>query len=83
VWQISNEDVLFDWLSKESDKNRREVMLDWFWALAQDPTTPGIRVPGERAPIYLAETAVSGVILTYLVAEEFRTIRLIKFGRLQ
>jgi hypothetical protein len=57
-------------------------MLEWLVELAGDPRAAGTRLPGVRAPVYLAFTPVRPFTLIYLVAEEYRTIRLIKFSTL-
>ena len=70
------------WLAREPDGARRQLMLDWFVELSANPKKVGQRLPQVRAPVYLAVTPVRPVTLTYLVADEYRTIRLIRFGRL-
>jgi hypothetical protein len=79
MYQIEGDEILFNWLSREPDQERRQAMLDWFWEFARDPKSLGSRIPGKRAPVYLAPTRVAGVAFEYLVADPFHTIKLIKF----
>lgn len=81
-YQIENEEILFRWLAREPDGSRRLTMIDWFVELSENPKGVGQRLPQVKAPVYLARTPVWGVTLTYLVADQYRTIRLIRFGQL-
>jgi hypothetical protein len=84
LYQIENKQVLFDWLERHGDMNQRQMMLDWFVDLATDPYRVGFRLPSYRSQMYLALTPVTGAVtLRYLVAEQFHSIRLIEFGRLE
>jgi hypothetical protein len=80
LYRIENEDVLYRWLARHGDRDQRLAMLDWMVEVANDPKAAGTRLPGVRAPVYLAFTPVRPFTLVYLVADEYRTVRLIKFG---
>ena len=82
MYQIGQETKLFEWLARERDPDDRQVMLDWFAEFVLDPLRSAHRIPGQRAPIYLVVTAVPRVTLTFLLAEQFKTIQLIEVGTL-
>jgi len=53
-------------------------MLDRLAVLAGDPTADAERLPGVRAPIYISVVALEPpVVIEFLVADQFRTIRLL------
>lgn len=82
MYQIDGRDELFNWLERETDARRRQVMLDWLVEFAEDPTAGAQRIPGTRAPIFLVLPPVDGVTLTFLLAEQFNTVKLLRFGTL-
>ncbi len=57
-------------------------MLDWLAEFADDPTASAMRVPGVAAPIYLVVTPVRRTTLKFLLAEQFRAVKLIGFDSL-
>ncbi len=58
-------------------------MLDWLAEFAQDPLKDAHRVPGIKAPVYLAVVPLRPpVVVKFLHANQFRTVRLIAFGPL-
>jgi len=61
VFQISRWDVMLDWLARESDSNRRELMLEWLTGWVYDPLHQAFRVPGIQAPVYLVVVPLPGV----------------------
>jgi hypothetical protein len=79
-YQIVDEGVLWDWLAHEPDASKRQAMLEWMVELSERPRSVGQRLPEVKAPVYLALTPVHPHTLVYLVADEFRAIRLIRFG---
>lgn len=80
-YQLTNEQVLYDWLGGETDSWAREQMLDWVTDLANDPwdIPDATHVPNTRAPVYQAMTFVPNVVCVYLIADQFRAIKLIAF----
>lgn len=82
MYRIENWDVLYNWLEEHGDRNQRQAMIDWMVELATAPKGAGSRLPGVRALVYLAFTPVRPYTLVYLVADEYRTVRLIKFETL-
>jgi hypothetical protein len=86
MYHIDGRAVLFDWLASESDPEHRTLMLEWLAGLVQeeDPgANPDVyRVPGITAPVYIAVTPVRNVIVKFLLARRFFTIKLIEFDTL-
>jgi hypothetical protein len=82
VYQIEGREVLWAWLEKESDPANRTRMLEFMVDLATDPSEDAHRVPGIRAPVYLRVTPVRNVTVTYLIAEQFKVVKLSEFGTL-
>jgi hypothetical protein len=80
MYQIDGRDVLFDWLSREPDPEQRLLMLEWVAGLASAPYSGSRRVPGIDAPVYIALVATRQItVARFLVAEQYKTIRLINF----
>ena len=82
MYQIDGRDQLFDWLSRETDQAKRQLMLDWLVGFASDPLDSAQRLPGVRAPIYIAKTFVPRVLVVFLHAEMFKTVRILEFRRM-
>lgn len=83
MYQVQGRDVLFDWLAHEPDMDRRQALLDYLVELCSDPESVSYRVPGIRAPVYLAIVPVARPIaIKFLLAEQFRTIKLAEIGQL-
>ena len=82
MYRISGESVLFDWLAKELDANRRQIMLDWLVGFAQDPLQHAQRIPAISAPTYLVLTSCPNVVLKFLHAEIFHVVLLIEIRAL-
>lgn len=77
MFQIDGRDLRFAWLAKESDPQRRLGMLEWFTRFASDPLENAHRVPSIAAPAYVVEVPLRPpVVLTFLHAFHFRTVRL-------
>jgi hypothetical protein len=54
-------------------------MLEWLVDFARNPTAGAQRVPGVRAPIFIRVVPVHPpVYVTFLLADEFHTIKVIK-----
>lgn len=82
MYQVEGDEVLRDWLASEADPGNREQMLAFIARLAEEPRSVGHRIPGERAPIYLAMTPVGRTVVRFLLAEQFHVVRLIAFDDL-
>ncbi|MDP9389245.1 MAG: hypothetical protein M3Q48_15350 [Actinomycetota bacterium] len=79
MYQIDGREVLFEWLRRQGDPERRMAMLDWIVTFASNPLAGAQRVPGVRAPVFIAVVPLNPpVVVTFLHAEQFRTVRLIK-----
>lgn len=79
MYQLDGRDLLFEWLARQGDSNRRLAMLDWLAGLASDPLDHAQRVPGVLAPVYTAVAPVRPpVVVVFLLAEQFRTVKLIR-----
>jgi hypothetical protein len=78
MFQIEPRQVLFDWLAQERNPDRRQAVLDWFAGLVEEPAGQAHRVPGVRASVYLAVIPCRPPLaVTFLIATEFRTVKLI------
>lgn len=78
-YQVVGKNVIYDWLSNEPDPNQRHIMLDWLVQVAHEPRETGYRVPGVEVPIYLAVVPLKQpVTVKYLVADQFRSVKIIK-----
>lgn len=82
MYQLDGRDVIFDWLSQETDVALRETMLEWLSVFCADPLAEAARVPEIRAPVYVVATPVRRVALRFLLAEQFNAIKLIEFVEL-
>jgi hypothetical protein len=79
AYQIVGKDVVYDWLSHEPDPDKRHILLDWLVEVAQEPREKAYRVPGSEVPVYLAVVRVRPPItVKYLVADQFRAVKIIK-----
>lgn len=83
MYQLDNKNILYAWLEAEPDLTCRQRMLEWMVDLCTDPTAVGVRVPGVQGPVYLAVTPVRRYYLKYLVADQFKCVRLMEFGLLE
>jgi hypothetical protein len=53
------------------------------WAgFAENPVAHARRLPEVRAPVYLVETPIPRITLTFLHVEQFHVVKLIAFGTL-
>jgi hypothetical protein len=50
MFQIEGRDLLFAWLAKETDPERRLRMLEWMAAFSKDPLAGAERVSNIAAP---------------------------------
>lgn len=83
MYQLEGRDLIFEWLEHETDSELRQGMLDWLALLADDPDSiEASRVPGVRAPVFLAVTPVRNVTVTFLRADQFRVLKIIRFDTL-
>jgi hypothetical protein len=83
LYQITGRDIIFDWLGGQTDSERTMAMLDWLVEFAGDPHRYGQRVPGVRAPAYIAIVPLrEPVVVRYLLAEQFHTINVLAIGPL-
>lgn len=71
--------MLFDWLAREGDTDRRLALLEWLTVLADDPLRHARRVPAIRAPVYIvfAPLRPTPVVVRFLLAEQYHTVKLI------
>ncbi len=77
-YQLVNESVLLDWVAAQTDSTHVENMLDFVVELAEDPYSGAARVPGQRAPVWWRPTPVPDTAITYLIAEEYHAVRLLR-----
>lgn len=77
LWQITNEQVLLDWVAVQDYAPVIEDVLEWLPELAADPWEDAHPTPGH--PLVVSRPSpVPGVVFTYLIAEQFHAIRLIE-----
>ena len=78
MYPIDGREVLFTWLAKEPDPQRRLGMLDWFTEIVKEPLRDAHRVPSIAAPVYVALVPLRPpVLVTFLYAFHFHTIKLL------
>jgi hypothetical protein len=83
AYQLEGERVLADWLAREQRRDVQDRVIEWITFLIQDPSAvDSVRLPGRR-PDRVALVPDVDVAVTYLVAEEYRTIRLLEVRSLQ
>ena len=84
MYQIDGRDVVFAWLSREPNMEQRAAMLDRLAELAIDPLKAAQRVPGVLAPVYVAvlPLAAAPVVVRFLLAEQFQTVKILGIGPL-
>ncbi len=79
MFQIDGRGVLFEWLARETDSQRRLSMLDWLVEFAKDPLEGAERVPSIAAPVFVTLVPLRPpVVVTFLYAFHFRTVKLLK-----
>lgn len=78
-YQLSGDRVLLDWLASEQSPEVRGLVLGWIAELAADPhALEAPRLPGSRADVRAILIPGTAVAATFLIAEEFQTVRLIE-----
>lgn len=89
MYQISGRELIFTWLERESDPECRELFLEWLTDLARDPINDkATRLPGVLAPVYVQIVPLGRgpnskfVVVRYLVADQFNTVRVMAIGPL-
>lgn len=82
-YQLDNTKVLFDWLAGEPNPDLRTHVLGWVQVLADDPAAvESFPVPWRRPGVMAAFVPGTEVTVTYPVAEDYRTVRLLSFGQI-
>ncbi|MDQ3641378.1 MAG: hypothetical protein M3450_07925 [Actinomycetota bacterium] len=81
AFQLSGDEQVFAWLVAESNLERRERLLAWLPQLAADPH--GQATAPVRPNVFVALVPDLDVVVTYLVAEQFRTVRLLRLEDLR
>jgi hypothetical protein len=78
-WQWSNlEAVLDPWILVQDDPARTHVVLDAMALLALEPDQVSFRIVGRYSPLVReVEIANARVVIVYLHAEQFKTLRLL------
>lgn len=84
MFQIVGRDVLFDWLSREGDADRRLAMLEWLSTFTENPLDTAHRVPGVKAPVFIVVVPLRPrpVLIRFLYADQYHCVKLIDIGRL-
>ncbi|MGH9152897.1 MAG: hypothetical protein ACRD03_10975 [Acidimicrobiales bacterium] len=73
----------FEWLHRQGDPERRLALLDWLVTFAADPLVGAQRVPGILAPVFIAVVPLRPpVVVRFLCADQFRTVRIISIKAL-
>jgi len=84
VFQFSQWHVVEDWLSKETDSNRRELMLEWMITWAENPLDQAFRIPGVRGQMYLVVVPLPGepAVIKFGYAGQFHTLVIVEIDTL-
>lgn len=71
--QVSNRDVLFDWLAHTEEPERREAMLTWLQAACIDPlaVSHGFfqRTPTSRRKVHFAHVEPARATVTFIIGD--------------
>lgn len=79
-YQVTSSEVLA-WAATCTDSNVLDAVLAAIPLIAKDPhSPPAMPVPGKRQPIYTWPVDGTYLAITYLVAEQFHTVRIIRIG---
>lgn len=82
-YQLDGKSVIFEWLAHEPDMQRRLAVLDWLVEVSEHPFEAGQRLPGVRAPVLIGKVSTKPpVMVRYLIADQFHTVRIIKIAPL-
>jgi hypothetical protein len=83
AYQLEGEQVLIAWLAGEGRRDVQDRVVEWIALLVQDPeAVDSVRLPGRR-PDHVAFVPGIDVAVTYLVADQYRIIRLLEVRTLQ
>ena len=84
MFQIEGREVLFGWLEKEHDTQRRLGVLEWLTEFSDDPLKDAWRVPGIRAPVFIVKIPVlpAPVLMKFLYVDQYRVVKIIDLGPL-
>lgn len=79
MFQIVGREVLFEWMSNETDPTRRLAILERLASFAEDPLRHAHRVPGVEAPVFILVVPIrpSPVLVRFLYADQFHAVRII------
>lgn len=78
TYQIVKGEMLIDWALAEDDDDTVDTMLTFLEDLAEDPYLDAQHIPGKRH-VYTRPTPAPFVMVTYLVAEQFNAVELLRF----
>jgi hypothetical protein len=81
TWQVTHTEII-DWLGTDPPSNDRDALLAFLPHLVTDRELGAVPVPGNRAPVYERSVPGSDLVVTFLVAHQFETIRIVKIDRL-
>jgi hypothetical protein len=85
VYQIEGKDVIFAWLEHEPNSDCAYLFLTWLANLAEDPLGGyPQRVPGVLGPVFIEVVPLGAkhIIVRFLVADQFHTVRILGIGPL-
>lgn len=80
-YQFSRRQTIFDWLENERDPDRRAAFLADLKEVAAGPLRGTLPVPGKRL-VFVRALARSRLSLTFLLAEQFKTVHIISIDDL-
>jgi hypothetical protein len=67
-WRLWGDQLLFDWLRDENDRETRDRVVAWVILLVEDPeSVAGIPVPGTDPPAVCDFVPLADVAVTWIV----------------
>lgn len=78
-WQVTQRAV-YEWLESGPDPDLREALLAFLPDLVATRERDAAPVPGNHAPVYERVVPETNLVVTFLVADQFKTIDIINIG---
>lgn len=82
AYQLEGTERVLEFLSGTADPELREFILGWIPNLTDPDTLESEQAPGSRAPVFVVFVPGTTVMVTFLVAEEFRTVWILEVANL-
>lgn len=78
MYQLNGEERIEEWLSRCGNPAERLSMLEWLRRLATDPVAVASARRDHDRPVYVAEVPDTTAFVSYLVAEQYRTVLILR-----